>query len=177
MANFGPGNIKKPLRRTVSWEAWRWTIPVSEGSHLFVKWKEGLATTCSCPFQSGNAFVFSLQRWQGIIYVCGFAKRGHCNPGPLPGLDRKGLWSWSALTKPWFQRCDWYISPSFKTLGILGRSIKKCETLAVGVVVLEIPVLFLASTPALPELGPTFTLTLGGVTSGGVRCWPQRLCL
>lgn len=91
-----------------------------------------------------------------LNYVCGFAKQGHCNPGPLPGLDRKGLWSWSALTKPWFQRCDWYISPSFKTLGILGRSIKKCETLAVGVVVLEIPVLFLASTPALPggEPGP-----------------------
>ena len=36
-----------------------------------------------------------------------------------------------------------------------------------GVVVLEIPVLFLANTPALPgEPGPTFTLTLGGGSSG-----------
>lgn len=37
-----------------------------------------------------------------------------------------------------------------------------------GVVVLEIPVLFLASTPALPEPGPTFTLTLGGGALGGL---------
>lgn len=117
----------------------RWTIPVSEGSHLFVKWKEfKILHVAVAHFQSGNA-AFSLQRWQGIIWTMFVGlQSGVIAIRPIARAGQEGLadrsnkamipemWLvYSHLSKPWV---SW------------GGAIQKCETLAVGVVVLEIPV-------------------------------------
>lgn len=101
---------------------------VSEGSHLFVKWKEGLATTCSCPFQSAMPLYSSKMTRYYLNYVCVCAA-GYCNPGPLPAAGQEGavkLISSNKAMIPEMRLAYLHLSNP----GYPGRSIKNVRLLA-----------------------------------------------
>lgn len=96
--------------------SWWWFSRSSEMNSLFLRELPICQTerlSCRVP-SSEVGFLFSFQRWQRdyLNFVCGFEKRGHHNPGPLPGLGRKALKSSSPL-RALVLESHWHVSHLF----------------------------------------------------------------
>lgn len=114
---------------------------------------------------------------KGLFELClRFCKAGSPQSRPLPGWTGRDCEAVQLITRSWFWRLVIGVFfPSFKTLGILRRSAKKCaSSCGCGC---------FGNTNAVPTLrarkicwggepGSTFNLT-----SEGVRCWPCGLWL